>query len=324
MTPRFPRLRTFTAALHRLCPPMEGRAAWFAIAVAIMIATTSGSSRAADAAPAVSTFRDLQVEVVGTGTPYLMIPGLNSAGATWADTCRALQPGVQCHIVQLPGFAGSTPVSTPADGWLEAMRDRLVAYIDDRHLGTPVVVGHSLGGALALMIAAHSPAKVDRVVIVDSLPFLAALRNPMATPADAKAMAAGMRAQFGPTPGRPSDEQLQATARGMTHVPEGVDRIVAWGRTSDPATTAEAMIELWGTDLRPLLPQITRPVLVLGSWAAYQPMGATIDSTRHIFETQYAGLKGVQIRMSTGGYHFLMWDDPQWLVAQVREFAGAH
>ena len=44
--------------------------------------------------------------------PVLMIPGLNSAASVWTETCAALQPGVQCHIVQLPGFAGAPAVST--------------------------------------------------------------------------------------------------------------------------------------------------------------------------------------------------------------------
>jgi hypothetical protein len=31
----------------------------------------------------------------------------------------------------------------------------------------------------------------------------------------------------------------------------------------------------------------------------------------------------VRIEMSEGGYHFLMWDDPQWLQSQVRGFLEA-
>jgi hypothetical protein len=69
-----------------------------------------------------------------------------------------------------------------------------------------------------------------------------------------------------------------------------------------------------------VLAHIDRPTLVLGAWAAYAPMGATLDGTRQLFESQYENLKGVQIRMSEHGYHFLMWDDSNWLVAQVKSF----
>jgi pimeloyl-ACP methyl ester carboxylesterase len=45
----------------------------------------------------------------------------------------------------------------------------------------PAIVGHSLGGLLALMIAAKAPDAVGKVMVVDALPFYALLFNPAAT-----------------------------------------------------------------------------------------------------------------------------------------------
>jgi pimeloyl-ACP methyl ester carboxylesterase len=80
------------------------------------------------------------------------------------------------------------------------------------------------------------------------------------------------------------------------------------------------MYELATTDLRDTIAAVRCPVLVLGSWAAYAPYGATMESTADIFRTQYAKLDGMRLEMSEAGYHFLMWDDPKWLHAQVRDF----
>jgi pimeloyl-ACP methyl ester carboxylesterase len=283
----------------------------FGAAVGIATALWVSHSQAAPAA-----FRDLRVEVVGEGRPVLMIPGLNSAASTWTETCAALQPGVQCHIVQLPGFAGAPAVAV--DNFQLTMRDRLLAYLDDRKLDRPVVMGHSLGGTLALQMAAEKPGRIERLVIVDSLPFLAGLRG--MTPEAARGMAGGMRQQMLGA----SQEQWEAGTRqgaaGMSRTPANTERVVAWGLASDRATTAQAMSELWGEDLRPLLPRITAPTLVLGAWAAYEPMGATLESTQRIFEAQYAGLKGAKVAMSQRGHHFLMWDDADWLVGEVKGF----
>jgi pimeloyl-ACP methyl ester carboxylesterase len=286
----------------------------FGAAVGILTALYVSNSQAAP-----SEFRDLRVEVVGQGQPVLMIPGLNSAASTWTETCAALQPGVQCHIVQLPGFAGAPAVAT--DNFQLGMRDRLLAYLDDRQLAQPVVMGHSLGGVLALQMAAEKPGRMARLVIVDSLPFLAGLRG--MSPEAARGMAAGMRQQMlGAT-----QEQWEAGTRqgagGMSRSPAHIERVITWGLASDRATTAQAMSELWGEDLRPLLPRITAPTLVLGAWAAYEPMGATLESTRGIFEAQYAGLKGAKVAMSQRGFHFLMWDDADWLVSEVKGFLAA-
>ena len=296
---------------------MSRRRSWmglFGAAVAIATALAVSHSHAAPV-----EFRDLKVEVVGTGRPVLMIPGLNSAASTWTETCAALQPQVQCHIVQLPGFAGAPAVQTEA--FLDGMRDRLLAYLDDRQLKQPVVMGHSLGGALALKMAAEKPGRIERLVIVDSLPFFAGLRG--MSPEAAKSAAVAMRQQMLNS----TKEQWEAGARqgsmGMSRNPANNERVAGWSLASDRATSAQAMSELWGADLRPLLPRITAPTLVLGAWAAYEPMGSTMDSTRKIFEGQYAGLAGVKVAMSPRGYHFLMWDDPEWLVGEVKGFLAA-
>ena len=286
----------------------------FAAAVGIATAVFVSQGQAATAAPV--EFRDLRIDVVGQGRPVLMIPGLNSAASTWTETCAALQPGVQCHIVQLPGFAGAPAVAT--DRFMDGMRDRMLAYLDDRKLDKPVVMGHSLGGVLALQMAAAQPGRIERLVIVDSLPFLAGLRG--MTPEAAKGAAAAMRQQMqNSTPA-----QWEAGARqgsmGMSRTPANNERVFGWSMASDRATSAQAMSEMWGDDLRPLLPRITAPTLVLGAWAAYEPMGSTLESTKGIFESQYAGLKGVKVSMSQRGYHFLMWDDADWLVGEVRSF----
>lgn len=268
------------------------------------------------------TFEQIQVEVIGEGRPVLMIPGLNSAGATWADICAALQgDAVQCHIVTLPGFAGQAAAKdADKDAWLADMSGRLLAYVEARRLKQPVVMGHSLGGFLALQMAIAQPAAFERLVIVDALPFLGAVRNPAATADSVKPMAAGMRTQMLTQDEAAYRAGTLNAVKGMAHDPARVETLVAWGNASDRAVTAQAMYELMTLDLRGDLARVRAPTLVLGSWAAYAPYGATKASTLQVFQGQYAKLDGVRIELSDSGYHFLMWDDPQWLQGQVRGF----
>jgi pimeloyl-ACP methyl ester carboxylesterase len=266
-------------------------------------------------------FQDVQVEVIGQGRPVLMIPGLNSGADIWRDTCAALQAQtVQCHLVHLPGFAGRPAAADRKGDFLSDMRDRLLAYVAQRKLDKPVIVGHSLGGVLALQMALKQPGAFDRLVIVDSLPFFPALRNPALTSAQAQPMADGMRAQMLAQDAATYEQGIVATAKGMVHDADRARTILDWGKASDRTTTTDAMHAMMVTDLRAPLAQLHVPTLVLGSWAAYAPFGSTKDSTRAIFQAQYAALPGVRIEMSEAGYHFLMWDDPQWVQAQVREF----
>lgn len=276
-------------------------------------------------AAAPQSFQGLSVEVVGKGRPLLMIPGLNSAGETWRGTCAALQADrVQCHIVQLPGFAG-LPAATDAskDAWLADMRERLLAYVETRKLAHPVVIGHSLGGFLALDMASRRPELFDRVVIVDALPFFSAIQNPEATADTAKPMAQAMRARMLAQDEASYRAGVSASLKGLVREQSHLATLAEWGNASDRAVTSQALYEMATIDLRDQVAQIRTPTLVLGSWAAYAPFGATKESTAGIFKTQYAKLEGVRIEMSEGGYHFLQWDDPQWLQQQVRGFITA-
>ncbi|WP_411849910.1 alpha/beta fold hydrolase [Stenotrophomonas sp. LGBM10] len=282
------------------------------------LALTAWAALVSPAHAAPDRFQDLQVEVIGSGRPVLMIPGLNSGADAWRDTCTALQPQVQCHLVQLPGFAGAPAVAS--DDFLVAMRDRLLAYADARQLDHPAVIGHSLGGVLALQMAIAAPDRVGPLVIVDALPYLDAIRDPGATPALRKAAAAQERSTLLAMEEAPYRANTDRFLASMTRSPRHLSTLQQWGRDSDRATTANAMYAMSMTDLREPVAAITAPVLVLGAWAAYQPFGATLESTRAIFAAQYARVPSARIAMSDTGYHFLMWDDPQWLQAQVRGF----
>ena len=286
---------------------------WTAIAIAIAAATASADTRAAEI-----DFQGIRVEVVGEGRPLIMIPGLNSSAEVWRETCQALQPGVQCHILQLPGFAGQAPVKEAH--WLEAMRDRVLAYADHAKLQHPDLIGHSLGGFLGLELSMKAPERFAHIVIVDSLPFLGAARNPAATAESIKPMAEGMRAGMLAADEASYKAQLKGGVAGLTNRADHVPTLAGWGEASDRNTTTQAMYELMVTDLRPVLGAARTPTLVLGSWASYAPYGATKASTTAVFQQQYAAHPSVRIELSDTGYHFLMWDDPKWLQQQVREF----
>ena len=301
-------------SIKSFCSSMDSQLGrWTVIALAIALATASGSSDAAE-----NEFQGMKVEVIGKGRPLLMIPGLNSSAEVWRETCAALQPQVQCHILQLPGFAGQAPVRE--DHWLDAMRDRVLAYADHAKLQHPDVIGHSLGGFVGLKLSIKAPERFGHVVIVDSLPFLGGVRDPKATVETVRPMADGMRAGMLAADEASYKAQLRGGLVTLTNHPELLPTLATWGEASDRNTTAQAMYELMTTDLRPALKDAHTPTLVLGAWASYAPYGATQASTQAIFEQQYAAHPSVRIKLSDTGYHFLMWDDPKWLQQQVREF----
>ncbi len=260
-----------------------------------------------------------QVQVSGHGKPMLLIPGLASSGDVWKSTVARYGGEYECHVVTLAGFAGVPPVNGFS---LAVVEHDLSTYIAEKRLDKPVIAGHSLGGFLALSLAAHHPEQVGRLIIVDSLPAMGAAGNPAATPADLQRMAnqmqAGMLAE--------NEEQRMKTSRmaveTMVTAPADVELVDSWGKTSDWHTEVTAMSEMMATDLRPELKSITAPTLVMGTWIAYAQYGGEAGILQ-TFKTQYEGLNGVQIEMAPKARHFIMYDDPAWMFAQMDAFLKA-
>jgi pimeloyl-ACP methyl ester carboxylesterase len=278
----------------------------FAVIVAIVVAIASSAHAATP----------YEVRVTGTGPDVLLIPGLASSGAVWDDTTRQLCVKHRCHVFTLDGFAGVPARPGPL---LDDVDAALAAYIEQQRLKAPTVVGHSLGGFVALKLAIDHPADVGRLVIVDALPALGAARMDSLTPQQLHDFAPQMRAQLmAQDPAAYAAGQAQLIATLVT-APGDVARVQAWGRDSDRVAVIAAMSDMLGEDLRPRLAAIKAPTLVMGSWIAYKDQ-STMEATRAIYERQYKDLAGVQIAMSPVGRHFIMLDDPTWFEKTLESF----
>ena len=301
--PSMPLLRQAAAWAHRVFCNVPLR---FSLIVAIVVAVASSAHAATP----------FEVRVTGAGPDVLLIPGLASSGAVWDATTRQFCVKRRCHVFTLAGFAGVPAQPGPL---LEDVDAALAAYIEQQHLTAPTVVGHSLGGFVALKLAIDHPSDVGRLVIVDALPALGAARMDSLTPQQLHDFAPQLRAQLmAQDPAAYAAAQAQQVATMVT-APADLARVQAWARDSDRVAVIAAMSDLMGEDLRPRLAAIHVPTLVMGSWIAYRDR-STLEETRAVYERQYKTLAGVRIEMSPAGRHFIMLDDPAWFEKTLEAF----
>ena len=295
-----------------------------ALAVAVASALMAGQAKAGDAAAQdAGKHPAFQVKASGEGRAILMIPGLASSGATWDGTVEHLSGHYRCYELTLAGFAGVSPIDGPL---LTEARDQIAQYIRENHLERPVIMGHSLGGSIALDLAAHYPELVGPVIIVDSLPFFAGAWFQAKTLEAAQPTIEQMRKGMG---GMTHEQWVAMTKSGAStngYATSASDQktLIDWGLASDQKTVTDVLIALVSTDLRPELNKIETPVLVLGTWVGLQNYGVTKDAATEEFKEQYAGVKDFDFAMADKARHFVMWDDPAWFNRQVDGFLAAH
>ncbi len=260
-------------------------------------------STAASAAPFSST--RFTVEVRGSGSDVILIPGLSAGPNVWTAATRAV-PGYRYHLIHIAGFAGQAARGNARGPVVAPLAAELVRYIREKGLRRPAIIGHSMGGTLAMMLAADHPRLVGRVMVVDMLPAPAGLfgRNPDDASAIARSIAGLTETQSG--------RRLFSSFVNV-FAPPGSSF-----RNSDPAVVGRTMNELAALDLTAKLPAIRVPLTIVYA-SPNERLGPTADRR---YRRAYAGARNPRLVRIDGSGHMIMFDQPARLQEAMREFLG--
>jgi pimeloyl-ACP methyl ester carboxylesterase len=279
--------------MHKNLPLLDRRAliAGFAVALGGLLPV------AASAAP--FTSRRINVTVRGSGPDVLLIPGLASGTGIWADTIAA-SPGYRYHLVQVRGFAG-LPADANKNGPLIApLTAEIARYISANGLRRPAIIGHSMGGTLAMMLALRGVA--SRVMVVDMLPAGAGMVG--GTTNGVGYLAGQLSQMFTGTPaGRQFFSEMLARNPGA--------------KGSDPDVVAHALSELAQTDLGPRLPALGVPLEVIYAQPADAEMRKTLTQR---FQSAYARARTARLVPIGPSGHVVMEDQPARFATAFRNF----
>ena len=247
----------------------------------------------------------LSVQVRGEGPDVILIPGLTNGRTVWDGTVKAV-PGYRYHLIQIAGFAGD-PARGNANGKIvSSAASEIARYIAEAGLKSPALIGHSMGGIIAMMIAVRYPTRVGKVMVVDILP------SPASGFGFAGLQVAPLAdALFG---------SLMSSPGGRRTLDSLIARFGGSGianSRSDSAVVASATHELATTDLTPELPKIKAPLTVVYAVPNVPQDAAAVD---RLYRSGYAGVKGARLQRVPGATHMVMYSQPQRFHAEVREF----
>jgi pimeloyl-ACP methyl ester carboxylesterase len=250
-----------------------------------------------------------QVKVKGKGQPVLLFPGFACTGEVWDDIVAELAKKYQCHVFTFAGFGQVPPISTP---WLSTIKNEVLDYVKTKKLDHPTLIGHSLGGTLSLWLAATETKLFKKVIAVDALPSTAALMIPnykgdslaYDNPQSNKLLNMDSAALH-----KMNEQQALFMCRNVAKR----STIVQWMNQADRKTYTYGYIDLMNLDLRQSIANITIPVVVL---AATNPNKAMAEKT---MAKQYEQLPGTIFHYADNSAHFIMYDQPSWLLEKIKE-----
>jgi pimeloyl-ACP methyl ester carboxylesterase len=256
------------------------------------------------------------VERSGTGRAMILIPGLLSSGDVWKGTVERFASRYDMHVLTLAGFAGAPP--TGADPFLATTRDAVIRYIREQKLDRPILVGHSLGGFLALWVAATAPDLAGPVIAVDGVPFLPALLDTTMTPERSAPQATAIRSVFAGMSSETLGAQTRVAMSQQVRDTAWHNIGARWGTASDAKTAGRAIEEMMTTDLRPDVARITSPVLL---FMAGDGMTADIRAQMlQRYQRQLDGVKDARVVAAERARHFIMLDDASFFHATMTSF----
>ncbi len=269
------------------------------------------------AAPAFSSNRII-VETRGRGPDIIFIPGLGSTGSAWRSTADRLDNRYRVHLVTLRGF-GETQIGDNVSGGLAgAAASEIERYIREQRIDRPAVIGHSLGGQIALRVAADMGDRIGRVMVVDSSPFFPSLIDARTTSDQVEPLARlGYQALllFG-------DQALKSQVAAF-----GVDMGLAGDMVfeglglqgGDRRVLAQGLYEALTVDLRPRLSEITAPVTVVYGWT--RDPDAPRNRLEGLYRYGFEGLpRTARFERIEGAEHQVMMQQPQRFLAAVQRF----
>jgi len=241
---------------------------------------------------------DTHSTIWGEGEPVILLHGWGSSGESLCGVAKVLEDLFRVYAIDLPGFGWTPP--PPAAWGTRDYASHVEAFMDSTGIPAASVLGHSFGGRIALALAAQSPRRVRRLVLVAS---------------------AGIRPRRGP--GHSLKVAVAKLGTRLFSLP-------MWGRLGDRIVSTVSqrigsrdyrnagrmrptLVRVVNEDLRGILSSIRVPTLIL--WGDKDQ-----EVPRSSMEIMVQGIWGSRLEVLEGAGHFPFVDCPDRFGRLVKDF----
>jgi pimeloyl-ACP methyl ester carboxylesterase len=231
---------------------------------------------------------ELYCEIVGAGSPVVLLHGFSAQSGSWALQRRLLSARRRLVLPDLPGH-GRSRLGAGAAPSIELFADRVAALLDRLEIERAHLVGFSLGGMVALALAARCGERLRSLVLSDT----AAVRVPAGLRIAFEAM--GLLGRLGLRPPA-RNIVIRGFPRPGPDAPP--DLAEAWRGFAEHAAPSEifraAVAVARKRDYSDALPGLAAPTLVI--------VGAD-DPIRPLAEEMHRAIRGGELALFEGAGH---------------------
>ncbi|RKZ14832.1 hypothetical protein DRQ50_08350 [bacterium] len=257
----------------------------------MVLLLTAGFAGAQDDLPIFSADHDFEI---------VLIHDLGSRASVWDETTPFLMGTFDVHTFELTGHGTTQPVrSTSID--LEARR--LDAFLDEQDIEYPTLVGHGLGGMIALRYTLDHPARIHRLVLVDSAP------RQLATDEQKQETLKQLATNYGPT--------VAERFLNMSPNPDITDMLVDTALRTDSASYINLLKSTFDYDVTDELPGMSVPLFIVGSEMMF-PSGENSQAILH--GVGFGKARSLSFKHIAMSGHFIMIERPVYLASVLLAF----
>jgi len=230
----------------------------------------------------------------------VLIHGLGSNTEVWDGMLPYLSGTFKVATFELAGHGKTQPV---ADNTIGKEVARLEAFIKEQGFAYPTVVGHGMGGMIALQYAIEHPVDVHRLIMMDSAPVQ------LATPEQKKDVAEELLNNY--------DRFVAGRYSVMSPFEEITDQILDSALKTDRTTFVSLLMSSFEFDVTDQLNALPVPILVIGSELLFPDP----DQTKTILnQIGFAKARSISFKRLGQTGHFMMLERPVYLASIVRTY----
>jgi len=256
----------------------------------------------------------------GKGPPLLFLHGL---GGTWRDWSANLPAFAATHRVMALDFPGSGESDKPEVQYsIEWLTEVVERFLQERRIEGVNLVGHSMGGLVALNLAARPNSRVKKLIVTDAVgigdkaEFMGYAMSKKIMGADTKweSLEGFLKNEFRAMADSFIKDQKPKTAREFF---ESVPKNPFTGNPFLPMTpNVQLTASILDFDIRPKLASILQPTLIL--WGAKDPVASPQDASFLQKE-----IRSSSLILFTDSGHSPMMDHPSLFNRELGKFLQA-